>query len=125
MPYSQCWQIKKKRHCWQDEEARVYFDAHMRLANGIINVVISHTPPKFLRIMNFLGYKGTESVGLNEMNRVAFEINAGFTSKMTQLLLIYYWVYAKPHGENIPDDLSLCKKLIEAELKLFPEVCSS
>lgn len=122
MPRSECWQIKKKRRCWQNEEARVYYEADMRFANGIINLVISHTPPKFLRIMNFLGYKGTESVGLNEMNRVAFELDAGFTSKMTQLLLIYYWVYAKPHGENIPDDLSLCKKLVEAELKLFPEV---
>ena len=72
--------------------------------------------------MNFLGYKGSESVGLNELNRAAFELNAGFTSKLAQLLLIYYWVYAKPHGENIPDDLSLCKKLVEAELELFPEV---
>lgn len=122
MPCSECWQIKKKRQQWESEEAREYFHAHARFANGIINLVISHTPPKFLRIMNFLGYKGTESVGLNELNRVAFEMKAGFTSKLAQLLLIYYWVYAKPHGENIPDDLSLCKKLVEAELELFPEV---
>lgn len=119
---SEVWQIKKKRTAWESEEARMYFYAHARFANGIINLVISHTPPKFLRIMNFLGYQGTESVGLNELNRVAFEMPAGFTSKMSQLLLIYYWVYAKPHGENIPDDLSLCKQLVEAELKLFPQV---
>lgn len=119
--YNEVWQIKKKRTAWESEEARMYFYAHARFANGIINLVISHTPPKFLRIMNFLGYQGTESVGLNELNRVAFEMPAGFTSKMSQLLLIYYWVYAKPHGENIPDDLSLCKQLVEAELKLFPQ----
>lgn len=95
----------------------------MRFANGMINVVISHTPPKFLRIMNFLGYKGTETIGLNEMNRVAFDLNAGYWTKMAQLTLIYYWVYGKPHGENVPDDLSLCKKLIEAELQMFPQVC--
>lgn len=110
---------------WQDEQSRLYFEAHMRFANGMINVVISHTPPKFLRIMNFLGYKGTETIGLNEMNRVAFDLNAGYWTKMAQLTLIYYWVYGKPHGENVPDDLSLCKKLIEAELQMFPQVCFS
>lgn len=72
--------------------------------------------------MNFLGYKGTESIGLNEMNRVAFELNGGFMTKLAQLALIYYWVYGKPHGENIPDDLSLCKQLINAELEIFPQV---
>lgn len=119
--YNECWQIKRKRKNWADQQARVYYEAHMRIGNGIVNVVISHTPPKFLRIMSMLGYKGTESVGLNEMNKVAFEMNAGFTSKLAQLMLIYYWVYAKPHGENIPNDLSLCQKLVEAELELFPK----
>lgn len=120
--FSELWQIKKRRKNWQDDHARLYFEAHMRFANGIINCVISHTPPKFLRIMNFLGYKGTESIGLNEMNRVAFELNGGFMTKLAQLALIYYWVYGKPHGENIPDDLSLCKQLINAELEIFPQV---
>nr|XP_027205602.1 tetratricopeptide repeat protein 39C-like [Dermatophagoides pteronyssinus] len=119
--HNELWQVKKRRKLWQDEHARLYFEAHMRFANGMINVVISHTPPKFLRIMNFLGYKGTETIGLNEMNRVAFDLNAGYWTKMAQLTLIYYWVYGKPHGENVPDDLSLCKKLIEAELQMFPQ----
>ncbi|KAI7692649.1 Tetratricopeptide repeat protein 39A, partial [Sarcoptes scabiei] len=119
--YSELWQIRKRRQNWEDELARLYFEAHMRFANGLINIIISHTPPKFLKIMNFLGYKGSESIGLNEMNKVAFEMNAGFMSKIAQLALIYYWVYGKPHGENVPSDLSLCKQMIEAELKIYPK----
>lgn len=123
--HSELWQIRKRRQNWEDELARLYFEAHMRFANGLINIIISHTPPKFLKIMNFLGYKGSESIGLNEMNKVAFEMNAGFMSKIAQLALIYYWVYGKPHGENVPSDLSLCKQMIEAELKIYPKVCLS
>ena len=122
MPGSECWKIMKTRTEWESSEARRYYEAHMHFTNGIINIVISHTPPKFLRIMNFLGYKGSESVGLTEVNKAAFEIDAGFTSKLAQLFLIYYWVYAKPHVENIPGDLSLCKQLVVAELELFPNV---
>lgn len=112
----------KRRTTWKDLEAKLYFDAHVIYSSGLTNIVISHTPPKFLRIMNFLGYKGEESIGLNFFNKVAFEMNAGFTTKQAQLTLIFYWVYAKPHAENIPEDLSTCKQLVEAELQIFPQV---
>lgn len=114
----------KNRTAWEDPEAKLYFDSHVRSANGVTNLLISHTPPKFLRIMNFLGYKSNESAGLNAINEIAFKTNSGFVSKVAQLVLIYYWVYAKPHGENIPDDLSLCKHLIDTELQLYPKVIS-
>ena len=67
------------------------------MANGVAHLSISQTPPKILRVINFLGYRGEESRAWSEINRAAFEL-PGIISHLGRMFLIFYWSYAEPHG---------------------------
>jgi len=68
-----------------------------------------------------LGYKGVRSIGFEEINKAAFEL-PGISSKLAQFVLLTYWLYAEPHGCLGPKDLTLCRQVIDKELKKFPNV---
>ncbi len=101
----------------------MHFEAGVRLAHGITHLLISHMPPKLLRVVNFLGYRGVVSIGFEEINKTAFQL-PGVSSKLAQMVLLIHWLYAEPHGCLGPKNLTLCKQVVEKELGKFPKVCS-
>lgn len=62
--------------------------------SGIRLIVSFHSflPPKLLKIVNFLGFKGVRDVAFTELNAVAYEL-PGIYSVIGELVLIMYWLY--------------------------------
>ena len=106
---------------WDSDKSRLSFEAGVRFANGLANLAITTIPPKLLRVVNFLGYRGSESKAWSEINRAAFELS-GFHHKLTRLFLIFYWSYAEPHGSIGANHLDNLKELLDSELGKYPEV---
>ncbi|CAG2182075.1 unnamed protein product, partial [Oppiella nova] len=95
--------------------------AGVRFANGLKNLAISQIPPKILRVINILGYKGQESVGLEELNKAAFEL-PGMNSRFARMFFIAYWLYGKSHGGlGLKKDLQMCEGIIKKELEDHPK----
>ncbi|CAG2168527.1 unnamed protein product [Oppiella nova] len=66
--------IMRTRSHWESETSRLNFESTVRCCNGICHLVISNIPPKILRIINFLGIRGVESLGWKNINKAAFEL---------------------------------------------------
>ncbi|CAG2119722.1 unnamed protein product, partial [Medioppia subpectinata] len=116
-----CRVILKKRKQWENETSRQNFEAGVRFANGLKNLAISQIPPKILRIINILGYKGQESVGLEELNKAAFEL-PGMNARFARTFFIVYWLYGKSHGGlGLNKDMKHCEEVIRKELGEHPK----
>ncbi|CAG2169605.1 unnamed protein product [Oppiella nova] len=48
------------------------FDSGYLLASGLSHIMISHMPPKLLRIVNLIGIKGVHHIGMANVTRAAF-----------------------------------------------------
>ncbi|XP_054160184.1 tetratricopeptide repeat protein 39A-like [Oppia nitens] len=118
--FRECKVILRSKTNWESELSRQNFEAGVRLANGIQHLMISHIPPKLLRIVNFLGYKGVESRALQELTKTAFEL-PGLSARIAQVVLLVYWIVGQSHGCLGPKDLTLSQQIIDKELKRFPK----
>ncbi|CAG2173186.1 unnamed protein product [Oppiella nova] len=76
--------IMRSRSQWESEASRLNFESSVRLANGVSHLVISNAPPKILRVINFLGIRGVESTGWNNINKTAFEL-PGIASQLARV----------------------------------------
>ena len=124
MTYRACRKILKKRQQWENDTSRLNFEAGVRFANGLKNLAISHIPPKILRLINLLGFKGQESVAFDEINKVAFEL-PGAGARMARIFLVGYSMLAKAHvGLGPPKDLPKSEEILKKELEQHPDVCS-
>ncbi|CAG2116121.1 unnamed protein product [Medioppia subpectinata] len=120
--FKECKTILRNRSIWESETSKQHFEAGVRLANGIQHLTISHIPPKLLKIVNFLGYKGVESRAFQELSRTAFEL-PGISSRIAQVVLLFYWIAGQPHACLGPKESSLAfsQQIIDKELKRFPK----
>ena len=116
-----CRIILKKRKQWDNDVTKLNFEAAVRLTNGLKHLAISQIPPKILRIINFLGYRGKESIGFEEINKTAFQL-PGVGSELARAFLVAYWLVALPHGALGPRNLDLCEKIMNKELENYPNV---
>ncbi|CAG2183713.1 unnamed protein product, partial [Oppiella nova] len=118
----ECKTILRTRTVWESETSRQHIEAGVRLASGLQHLLISHIPPKLLKIVNFLGYKGVESRAFQELSRTAFEL-PGISSRIAQIVLLFYWIAGQPHGCLGPKEQSLAfsEQIIDKELKRFPK----
>ncbi|XP_054155073.1 tetratricopeptide repeat protein 39A-like [Oppia nitens] len=115
-----CRVILKKRKTWESETSRLHFEAGVRFANGLKNLTISQIPPKLLRVINFVGIKGQESVGMEDLNKAAFEL-PGINSRFARMFFIGYWLYGQPHGGLGPKNLTDCEAIIKKEMDEYPK----
>src|SRR5262249_53600977 len=93
----ECKVMLRTRTKWESQLSRQHFEAGVRLAAGIQHLLISHIPPKLLKIVNFLGYKGVESRAFEELSKTAFEL-PGICSRIAQIIILFYWIYGQPHA---------------------------
>ncbi|CAG2106738.1 unnamed protein product, partial [Medioppia subpectinata] len=81
---------------------------------------LSNIPPKILRLINFLGIRGVESVGWGQINKVAFELPSLF-GQLARLFKLLYWTYADTHAGIGPVNAEICGQLMDTELRKYPK----
>jgi hypothetical protein len=91
------------------------------LANGVTHLLISTIPPKILKVFNLLGYRGVESKGMAELNKVAFQMPY-LNGLGGRLLLCIYWAYGESHGSYGAAHLDDLHYVLEKELEKYPNV---
>ena len=99
----------------------MYFEAGVRFANGLKHLAISQIPPKILRLVNFLGFSGKESIAFEEINKVAFEM-PGMIGRIGRMFLLGYWLFGQPHAGLGPRELPKATQVLGKELEDFPNV---
>lgn len=116
-----CRDIFEKRTAWESPVSKANFEAAIRLERGIRNLIVSFLPPKLLKIVNFLGFKGVRDVAFTELNAVVYEL-PGIYSLIGELVLIFYWLYIEMHGCLGPANVAAMQKLIDAKTSKYPNV---
>ena len=97
------------------------FEAGVGLERGFRHLIVSYIPPKALKIINFLGYRGVRETAFVELNRTAFECNCVY-SIIAELVIIIYWLYVETHTSFGPKNTQFLRQLVDNKLKSFPNV---
>lgn len=109
------------RTAWESPVSKSNFEAAIRLERGIRNLIVSFLPPKLLRIVNFLGFKGARDVAFNELNTAAFELS-GIYSLCSEMVIVLYWIYIEMHGCLGPANMANMQKLVDKKFAQYPNV---
>lgn len=83
-------------------------------------MIVSFLPPKLLKIVNFLGFKGIREVAFNELNK-AIEL-PGIYGLIGEMVVILYWLYIEMHGCLGPTNVDAMRTLIDKKMAQYPNV---
>lgn len=117
---AKCRDIFEKRTSWESPVSKANFEAGIRLERGVRNLIVSFLPPKLLKIVNFLGFKGVRDVAFTELNAVAYEL-PGIYSIAGELVLIFYWLYIEMHGCIGPANVDAMTKAVDKKIAQYPK----
>ncbi|KAF7490321.1 Tetratricopeptide repeat protein 39B [Sarcoptes scabiei] len=115
---AKCREIFEKRTSWESNVSKENFEAAIRLERGIRNLIVSFLPPKLLKIVNFLGFKGIREVAFNELNK-AIEL-PGIYGLIGEMVVILYWLYIEMHGCLGPTNVDAMRTLIDKKMAQYP-----
>ncbi|KAJ8737169.1 hypothetical protein PYW07_000440 [Mythimna separata] len=115
--YKECSKILEKKQ-WESEQSRIHFQSGVRLGVATFNVMISLLPPKIISVLEFVGFSGNKSVGLAELEAGSFA--PGMRSVLCDLTLLSYHL-VMCHFIGAPIDLPVCERILEKELKVYPD----
>uniref|UniRef100_T1KFU4 Tetratricopeptide repeat protein 39B n=1 Tax=Tetranychus urticae TaxID=32264 RepID=T1KFU4_TETUR len=88
--YKICQTIIQKRTKWQSEVTRREFASGVHAGTGIYNLALSMSPPRVLRILEFMGFSGERSIGIDELTAAAELDGTGRSPFAIILLLINF-----------------------------------
>lgn len=90
--YKDCLQILETRNNWSSELAKRHFESGVRMGYGTFNLLMSYLPRRVLRILEYVGFSGNRSVGVNELDR-AIQLDDGLRSVLSALIILCYHSY--------------------------------
>lgn len=64
--YKDCQQILKK-HDWSKDTTKVHFESGVKMGIGTFNLMISMLPSRVIKLLEFIGFSGNKSMGINEI----------------------------------------------------------
>lgn len=117
---SKCRNIFEKRTAWESDISKANFEAGIRLERGLRNLIISFLPPKLLKIVNFLGFRGARRLAFSDLNAVAYDL-PGIYSVIGEMILIVYWLYIEMHGCLGPANIEAMQMLVQKKNSLYPK----
>lgn len=91
------------------------------MERGLRNLIISFLPPKLLKIVNFLGFRGARHLAFSDLNAVAYDL-PGIYSVIGEMILIVYWLYIEMHGCLGPANIEAMQMLVQKKNSLYPKV---
>ncbi|XP_046440648.1 tetratricopeptide repeat protein 39B-like [Daphnia pulex] len=116
--YKECWNMLNHRK-WTDDHYKVHFESGVRLGAGSFNLMISLLPQRVLKLLEFIGFSGSRSVGLSELEK-GYELQTSIRRVLCAIVLLGYHlivVYVLSNGEG---NLVQANAILEEQLKLKP-----
>lgn len=116
--YKECWNMLNHRK-WTDDHYKVHFESGVRLGAGSFNLMISLLPQRVLKLLEFIGFSGSRSVGLSELEK-GYELETSIRRVLCAIVLLGYHlivVYVLSNGEG---NLVQANAILEEQLKLKP-----
>lgn len=92
--YKECLYILEARTQWQSEEARQHFESGVRMGHGIFNLLMSYLPSRVLRILQYVGFSGNRTLGVEELEK-SVDLNDGLRSVFSTLVILCYHTYVE------------------------------
>jgi len=99
----------------------MHFESGTRLGIGALNLVLSHLPQRVLKLLEFMGFSGSRSVGLEQLNQTADNEN-GLRHFLAELLITSYECYMEQIFGLGRGNLIRVKEIVDRELKKFDKV---
>ncbi|XP_046644952.1 tetratricopeptide repeat protein 39B-like isoform X2 [Daphnia pulicaria] len=116
--YKECWNMLNHRK-WTDDHYKVHFESGVRLGAGSFNLMISLLPQRVLKLLEFIGFSGSRSVGLSELEK-GYELQTSIRRVLCAIVLLGYHlivVYVLSNGEG---NLVQANAILEEQLRLKP-----
>lgn len=114
-------EILERRSQWQSETTRMHFESGTRLGIGALNLVISHLPQRVLKLLEFMGFSGSKSLGLEQLNQTADNENS-LRHFLAQLLVSAYECYMEQIFGLGKGNLNRVQQIVDRNLKKFDKV---
>lgn len=108
----------------RDPGIKAQFEAGIRTALGIFNLMLSTLPTKVLRLLEVVGFSGNKAVGMQELHHAANIPNTLRTVMARMTLICWHLFITYFIGAGQPD-LPLCKRLLAPLIRDFPNVRKS
>lgn len=117
--YKECLHIMENRQNWASDEARKHFESGVRMGHGIFNLLMSYLPRRVLRFLEYVGFSGNRSVGVDELDR-SIELHDGLRSVFSALVILTYHSYVENLFGLGSYDADRVKQLITTSLGNYP-----
>lgn len=117
--YKEC-NLILKTHKWTNERLTVHFESGVKMGVGTFNLMISLLPSRAKKLLEFIGFSGSRTVGLEELE-YGYNLKHGIRQILCVMTLLAYNLivtYAISHKEG---DLVLCEKILKEQLVLYPK----
>lgn len=117
--YKECAEILKNRD-WTKDPHKDHFESGVRMGIGAFNLMISLLPARVIKLLEFMGFGGDKSFGLQELEN-GFMIKTGLRQILCVMVLLAYnllVVYVLSHTDG---DLELCRKILDEQLEQYPK----
>uniref|UniRef100_A0A0N4ZCA3 TPR_REGION domain-containing protein n=1 Tax=Parastrongyloides trichosuri TaxID=131310 RepID=A0A0N4ZCA3_PARTI len=104
----------------RDPVVKEQFEAGTRAGIGMFNLIISIMPPKIFKLLEFCGFYGNKSFGMEELLK-ASEMTKTLRQPLVCIYLLSWHLIGTYILENGNNDIILCEKLLDPLLKDYPD----
>uniref|UniRef100_T1IHC5 Tetratricopeptide repeat protein 39B n=1 Tax=Strigamia maritima TaxID=126957 RepID=T1IHC5_STRMM len=118
--FKECLQILKHRRTWQNEFHKSHFESGVRMGVGAFNLLISCLPSKILKLLEFIGFSGSRTYGLKELD-IGYRLNPGLRAPLCALILIVYHTVVTYFIGLGDGDLDYATSVLNSQLELYPK----
>ncbi|XP_030021632.1 tetratricopeptide repeat protein 39B [Manduca sexta] len=115
--YKDCAKILEKKQ-WENHVSKIQFQSGVRLGIATFNLMISLLPPKIISLLEFVGFSGNKTLGLQELE--AGSRAPGMRSVLCDLTLLGYHLVIC-HFIGAFGNMKVCEEILKKELKIYPD----
>ena len=119
--YKECLNILNTKTNWQSERSRRDFEAGVRMGVGTFNLMVSHLPSKVLKVLEYIGFSGNRSTGLQEIE-ISVSMKDCLRSPISALISATYHCYIEHYFGLGDGDVDYVDKMLAGWLKHYPNV---
>lgn len=119
LAYGECHKLLGRFH-FSSASSKAHFESGVRLGYGLFNILISNLPPRIMHLLEFVGFSGDRSVGLQELE-IGISIENGLRTPLCWLAMLSYNLVAVYAFGLTHNNLPQSKAILDKALAKYPE----
>jgi len=116
-----CWEILESRN-WSDcgDKFKSHFEGGVQLGVGTFNLVMSLLPPRITKLLQFIGFTGSRSIGMSQLMK-CYQNESCIRHFLSSIILLGYNLFITHHtGQGASSDYKLVKEILDNKLDKHP-----